>query len=152
MTAKSEPVTTVPRVRWGILSTGHIAGVFARDLALMPSEAELGAVASRTIDKAKTFADEYGFARPYGSYAELAADPDIDVVYIASPHSDHFASAKLCLESGKSVLVEKPLTASAADTETLVNLAQERSLFLMEALWTRTNPPAAQGGGDRHLR
>jgi predicted dehydrogenase len=140
VTATSEPVTTVPRVRWGILSTGHIAGVFARDLALLPSEAELGAVASRTPEKAEAFATEHGFARSYGSYAELAADPDIDVVYIASPHSDHFASARICLEGGKSVLVEKPLTTSAAETEALIELAADRRLFLMEALWTRTNP------------
>lgn len=140
VTDTPEPVTTLPRVRWGILSTGHIAGVFASDLALLPEEAELTAVASRTPERAKRFAAEYGFARSYGSYAELAADPDIDVVYVASPHSDHFASAKLCLEAGKAVLVEKPLTASAADTEALIGLAGKRRLFLMEALWTRTNP------------
>jgi predicted dehydrogenase len=132
---------TIPRrVRWGILSTGHIAGVFARDLALLPDEAELTAVASRSQQKADAFAAEHGFARAYGSYPELAADPDVDVVYIASPHSDHYASARMCLEAGKSVLVEKPLTTSAADTAALIGLARERGLFLMEALWTRTQP------------
>lgn len=140
VTDTPEAVTTLPRVRWGILSTGHIAGVFARDLALLPEEAELAAVASRTPEKAKQFAADYGFARSYGSYADLAADPDVDVVYIASPHSDHLASAKLCLEAGKAVLVEKPLTTSAADTQALIELAGNRQLFLMEALWTRTNP------------
>ncbi|WP_168207623.1 Gfo/Idh/MocA family protein [Microlunatus elymi] len=128
------------RTRWGVLSTGHIAGVFARDLALLPDEAELAAVASRTSEKAEKFAAEYGFERAYGSYAELAADPQIDVVYIASPHHDHFDSARLCLQGGKSVLVEKPLTTSAADTEELIKLAERHGLFLMEALWTRTNP------------
>ncbi|WP_157683318.1 Gfo/Idh/MocA family protein [Microlunatus soli] len=128
------------RIRWGIISTGHIAGVFARDLALLPDEAELAAVASRTQDKADAFAAEHGFARSYGSYAELAADDAIDAVYIATPHNDHVGSARMCLEAGKSVLVEKPLTTSAADTESLIGLARERGLFLMEALWTRTNP------------
>lgn len=128
------------RIRWGIISTGHIAGVFARDLALLPDEAELAAVASRTQDKADAFATEHGFARAYGSYAELAADDAIDAVYIATPHNDHVGSARMCLEAGKSVLVEKPLTTSAADTESLLELARERGLFLMEALWTRTNP------------
>ncbi|GAB3921829.1 oxidoreductase [Microlunatus endophyticus] len=140
MTDTAEPASTLPRVRWGILSTGHIAGVFARDLALLPDEAELTAVASRTPEKASAFAAEHGFARSYGSYAELVDDPDVEVVYIASPHSDHFASAKLCLEAGKSVLVEKPLTTSFAETDELIRLAAEKQLFLMEALWTRTNP------------
>lgn len=140
MNASAESSTTLRRIRWGILSTGHIAGVFARDLALLPDEAELAAVGSRTPEKAAEFAAEHGFARSYGSYAELAADPDVDVVYIASPHSDHLASAKLCLEAGKAVLVEKPLTASFAETDELIKLAGKRKLFLMEALWTRTNP------------
>ncbi|CAA9301655.1 MAG: hypothetical protein AVDCRST_MAG61-1050 [uncultured Friedmanniella sp.] len=125
---------------WGILSTGHIASVLAKDLALLPDEAELVAVGSRSADKAAAFAQEYGFRRSHGSYAELAADPDVDVVYIASPHNDHFPSAKLCLEGGKSVLVEKPLTVRPEQGEELLALAQERGLFLMEALWTRTHP------------
>jgi predicted dehydrogenase len=129
-----------PTVRWGILSTGHIAATFARDLALLPDEAELAAVASRTGAKARDFAAEHGFARSYGSYAELAADDAVDVVYIASTHNDHFDSAKLCLEAGKAVLVEKPLTVSAEQGEELVALARDRGLFLMEAVWTRTNP------------
>jgi predicted dehydrogenase len=128
------------RVRWGILSTGHIASVFARDLALLTDEAELAAVGSRTLDKAEEFAREYGFDRAYGSYAELAADPDVDVVYVASTHNDHFESAKLCLEHGKAVLVEKPLTVTPEEAEELIGLARDRGLFLMEALWTRTNP------------
>jgi predicted dehydrogenase len=127
-------------VRWGILATGHIASVFARDLALLSSEAHLLAVGSRSLDKAMAFAADHGIPRAYESYAELAGDPDVDVVYVASPHSDHFSSAKLCLEAGKSVLVEKPLTTSPADTEELINLASDRGLFLMEAMWTRTNP------------
>ena len=128
------------RIGWGVLATGHIAGVFARDLALLPDEASLVAVASRRLDRAEAFAAEHGFARAYGSYAELAADPEVEVVYVASIHNDHFASARLCLEGGKSVLVEKPLTVSPAETEELIALAAERGLFLMEAMWTRTSP------------
>lgn len=127
-------------IRWGILSTGHIASVLTRDLALVPEEAVVVAVGSRSLDKAEQFAAEYDIPRAYGSYAELAADPDVDVIYVASTHNDHLASARLCLEAGKAVLVEKPLTVSAAETEELVDLAGERGLFLMEALWSRTNP------------
>ena len=128
-------------VRWGILATGHIASVFARDLALLSSEARLLAVGSRSLDKAMAFAADHGIPRAYESYAELAGDPDVDVVYVASPHSDHFSSAKLCLEAGKSVLVEKPLTTSPADTEELINLASDRGLFLMEARRRRWQHP-----------
>lgn len=142
MTVRLDVLVTVdqPLVRWGILSTGHIAATFARDLALLPDEAELAAVASRSQDKADAFASEHGFARAYGSYQELAADPEVDVVYVASTHNDHFPSAKLCLKAGKAVLVEKPLTVSAAEATELVALAGEHDLFLMEAVWTRTNP------------
>jgi len=129
-----------PRIGWGILSTGHIASVLAKDLALLPEEAELVAVGSRSADKAAAFAEQYGFRRSHGSYEELAADPEVDVVYIASPHSDHHASATLCLEAGKSVLVEKPLTVSPEQSEQLVALARERGVFLMEAMWTRAHP------------
>ncbi len=132
--------TSPAPVRWGILSTGHIASVFARDLALLPEEAELAAVASRSLDKAEAFAADHGFARAYGSYAELAADPDVEIVYIASTHNDHADSARLCLEGGKAVLVEKPLTVDPVLAEQLTALAAERGLFLMEAMWMRTSP------------
>ena len=125
---------------WGILATGHIASVFAHDLALLPNEARLVGVGSRTVERAMGFAADHGIPRAYDSYAELAGDPDVEVVYVASSHHDHFASAKLCLEAGKSILVEKPLTTSPDDTAQLINLAEQRGLFLMEALWTRTNP------------
>ena len=84
-------------VGWGILATGHIASVFARDLALLRDEARLVAVGSRSLEKAMAFAADHGIPRAYDSYVELAGDPDVDVVYVASPHHDHFASAKLCL-------------------------------------------------------
>ena len=81
------------RIRWGILSTGHIASVLTRDLALLPDEAEVVAVGSRSLDKAEQFAREYQIPRAYGSYAELAADPEVDVIYVASTHNDHLGSA-----------------------------------------------------------
>lgn len=127
-------------VGWGILSTGHIASTFAKDLAILPEEAKLVAVGSRSQASAKRFARDHGIERSYGSYAELANDPDVDVVYVASIHNDHLPSAKLCLEAGKHVLVEKPLTVTAEEAAQLVDLARDRGLFLMEAVWTRTNP------------
>lgn len=129
-----------PRIRWGILGTGHIADVFAADLALLPDEAELAAVASRDHARAAPFAQAHGFARSYGSYRELVDDAEVDVVYIATPHHDHFESARDCLAAGKPVLVEKPLTTDPCETEQLITLARDRGVFLMEAMWTRTNP------------
>lgn len=128
------------RVGWGVVSTGHIASTFAGDLALLTDQAALVAVSSRNVDNAREFADRHGFARAYGSAEELAADPDVDVVYVASIHSDHFRSATLCLEAGKAVLVEKPLTTSAADSTELIATAERSGAFLMEAMWTRTHP------------
>lgn len=140
MTTPTDQSASDRRIGWGILSTGHIASVIAEDLALLTDEAEFVAVGSRDLAKAESFASTYGAKRAYGTYAELAADPDVDVVYVASPHNDHFPSAKLCLEAGKSVLVEKPLTVTDAEAEELIALARDRKLFLMEALWSRTNP------------
>jgi predicted dehydrogenase len=135
------PVISEPhRIRWGVLGTGHIARTFARDLALLTDEAELAAVGSRRLDRAQPFASELGFARAYGSYEDLAADPALDVIYVATPHHDHFPSARRCLESGKAVLVEKPLTVTPAESEELIMLAGQRGLFLMEAMWMRTQP------------
>jgi predicted dehydrogenase len=134
-----------PPVRWGILSTGHIASVFVRDLALLPDEAEVVAVGSRRQESADAFAEQYGLARAYGSYEALLADADLDVVYVASVHNDHLASARMCLEAGKAVLVEKPLTVTAEQSAELIGLARQRGLFLMEAMWTRTHPLLRQG-------
>ena len=82
---------------WGILATGHIASVFSRDLALLPDQARLVAVGSRSLDRAMAFAADHGIPASLRLYAELAGDPDVDVVYVASPHHDHFSSAKVCL-------------------------------------------------------
>ncbi|WP_166021056.1 Gfo/Idh/MocA family protein [Streptomyces chilikensis] len=126
-------------VRWGILSTGGMAAAFAEALRLLP-DAELVAVGSRSQASARRFAERYGVPRAYGTWAGLAADPDVDVVHVATPHPAHHAAAGLCLEAGKHVLCEKPFTVSAAEAADLVRLARERGLFLMEAMWTHCLP------------
>ncbi|GAA0354086.1 Gfo/Idh/MocA family oxidoreductase [Actinoallomurus spadix] len=125
-------------IRWGILGTGGIARTFTEDLLLLGHK--VAAVGSRAPHTAQAFADRYGIGSAYGSYAELAADDQVDVVYVATPHSGHYDAARVCLEAGRGVLVEKPFTTSAADAEALVALARERGLFAMEAMWTRFNP------------
>ncbi|SEH01341.1 Predicted dehydrogenase [Nonomuraea solani] len=125
--------------RWGILATGGIAAAFVSDLALLP-DAEVVAVGSRRLDTAQAFAAERGIPRAYGSWAELAAAPDVDVVYVATPHAAHHAAAHLCLSAGKPVLVEKPITLDRASAADLVATARERGVFLMEAMWTRALP------------
>jgi predicted dehydrogenase len=132
-------IMTEKVVRWGVLGTGGIAATFATDLPLVPG-AELAAVGSRTPEAAAAFAGRHGFARSHGSWAELAADPDVDVVYVATPHVAHFDAAMTCLEGGKAVLCEKPMTLDLASSTTLVREARDRGLFLMEAMWMRLNP------------
>jgi predicted dehydrogenase len=130
---------TAPPVRWGILATGSIARLFAHDLMLTPG-AELGAVGSRRLEAAQALAAEYGGATAYGSYEELVADPDIDVVYVATPHSMHLANVRIALEAGKHVLCEKPVTVTVADAEEMMALARQHGRFLMEAMWTACHP------------
>ncbi|BCL14245.1 Gfo/Idh/MocA family protein [Micromonospora sagamiensis] len=125
--------------RWGILATGNIAARFAEDLTLVP-DAELVAVGSRTAESAERFAAKHGVARAYGSWAELAADPDLDVVYVATPHAAHHQATLTCLDAGRAVLVEKPFTLDLADSTALVETARSRGVFLMEAMWMRCNP------------
>lgn len=126
-------------VRWGILATGRIAASFARDLQLVPGHV-LTAVGSRSLASAEEFARAHGAARAHGSYAALAADPDIDVVYVATPHSRHLEDVMTCFEAGTSVLCEKALTMNADDSARLVAEARSRGLFFAEAMWMRTNP------------
>lgn len=135
----SLPGMTDRPVRWGILSTGWIADRFAEDLRLLP-DAEITAVGSRSTAAAETFAARHGIPRAYGSWAELAADPRVDVVYVATPHAGHYSATELCLLAGKAVLCEKPFTLDRASSATLVELARTRGTFLMEAMWTRCNP------------
>ncbi|WP_328447371.1 Gfo/Idh/MocA family protein [Amycolatopsis sp. NBC_00438] len=131
-------MTTTP-LRWGIMGTGGIAGAFAEDLKLTDSGVA-AAVGSRTAGSADAFADRLGIKTRHSSYEALADDPDIDVVYVATPHPMHHGNARLALEAGKHVLVEKPFTMNAEEARDLVALARERGLFLMEAMWTRFLP------------
>ncbi|MGC4803991.1 Gfo/Idh/MocA family protein [Micromonospora sp. DT233] len=125
--------------RWGILATGHIAGRFAEDLRLVPG-AELVAVGSRTPQAAQLFAERHGAQRAYGSWAELAADDELDAIYVATPHVAHHEATMTCLAAGRAVLVEKPFTLDLADSTELVETARARGVLLMEAMWMRTNP------------
>lgn len=126
-------------VRWGILGTGGIAHQFARGLRDTP-DAEILAVGSRSEESAREFADAFEIPRHYPSYEELAADPDVDVIYVATPHPFHEANVTLGLEAGKHVLCEKPMTVNAHQAERLISLAKDRGLFLMEGMWTRFLP------------
>ncbi|MEU2419632.1 Gfo/Idh/MocA family oxidoreductase [Streptomyces sp. NPDC007851] len=126
-------------VRWGILATGGIAAAFAADLVDLP-DAEIVAVASRSAEAAEGFAERFGIGRAYGDWESLARDEDVDVVYVATPHSAHRAAAGLCLAAGRHVLCEKAFTVNAREAEELVALAKEHDRFLMEAMWTYCNP------------
>jgi len=127
------------RIRWGILGTGKIAHQFANALRRMP-DAELFAVGSRSAGSAGRFADEFEVVRHYASYAELVSDSDVEVIYVATPHSCHAENTRLALDAGKAVLCEKPFTINAAQTREVIKSARERKLFLMEAMWTRCFP------------
>ncbi|MEU9973444.1 Gfo/Idh/MocA family oxidoreductase [Streptomyces sp. NPDC051014] len=126
-------------VRWGILATGGIAAAFAADLVDLP-DAEITAVASRSARSAEAFAERFGIGRAYGDWESLARDGDIDVVYVATPHSAHRAAAGLCLEAGRNVLCEKAFTIDLREAGELVALAKEHDRFLMEAMWMYCNP------------
>jgi predicted dehydrogenase len=130
---------TGQKVRWGILATGGMAERFTADLVDLP-DAEVVAVASRRAESAKTFAERFGIERAYGDWESLARDEDVDVVYVATPHSAHRAAAGLCLEAGRNVLCEKPFTLNLREAAELVALARERGGFLMEAMWMYCNP------------
>jgi predicted dehydrogenase len=119
-------------VRWGILGTGGIASTFVTDLRLTNSGVAV-AVGSRSQGSADRFADEFGIANPHASYESLVADPDVDVIYVATPHPMHHDNAILALRAGKHVLVEKPFTMNAAEAREIVRVARDNGLFAMEA-------------------
>ena len=128
-------------MKWGILASGTIAAKFARTVNAMSHEGEsLVAVGSRSALKARAFADEHGIPKAYGSYEELAADPDVEAIYIATPNNLHYENALLCLNAGKHVLCEKPFTTNAADAQKLYKTAEEKGLFIMEAFRIRFLP------------
>ncbi|MBA2773776.1 MAG: Gfo/Idh/MocA family oxidoreductase, partial [Nocardioidaceae bacterium] len=106
-------------IRWGIIATGSIAHKFAADLALAP-DAELTAVGSRRVESAEAFGAQHGARRAYGSYADVAADPEVDVVYVATPHALHRDNVELCIAGGKAVLCEKALALNGNDAQAMV--------------------------------
>ena len=126
-------------VRWGFVGTGGIAEKVGAALAAAEGGTRF-AVASRSTDRAARFAADNGFERSYGSVEELVADPDVDVVYVATPHPQHLAAARAALAARKPVLVEKPITATLAGARELVQLARDAGVFCMEAYWTRFVP------------
>jgi predicted dehydrogenase len=131
----------VKPLRFGIVGTGQMAANFAAELGALRGAGILAAaVASRRLAAAEAFAATHGIERAFGSYEELAADPDIDVAYIATPHVHHEAHTLLCLRSGKHVLCEKPLAINAAQADRMIECARANGRFLMEALWTRFLP------------
>lgn len=127
------------KIRWGILAPGRIANKMADALKSLP-DAELAAVGSRRIDSAREFAEKHGFARAHGSYEDLAADPGVDVVYVANPHPFHRDASILCMEAKKAVLCEKPFAVNARQASEMIKAARENSVLLMEAMWTRFLP------------
>lgn len=127
------------RIKWGIISTGHISKKFATALALLP-EADLVAVASRDMETAREFAQKFNVPKAYASYEELARDPEIDVVYIGTPHTFHLENSLLCMKYGKAVLCEKAFAMNAAEAREMVRVAREQNVFLMEAMITRQVP------------
>ena len=127
------------KFRWGILGTGAIAKQFVQGLRSVP-DAEVFAVGSRSEASATKFAEKRNIPRRHASYQDLASDPDVDVVYIATPHPFHAENATLCLQAGKAVLCEKPFCVNAAEAKRVVELAREKRLFIMEGMWTRFFP------------
>lgn len=126
-------------IKWGIIGAGGISATFATALKQM-EYTELAAIASRDLSKAKEFAGRFNIGKAYGSYEELAKDPDIDVIYVGTPHTEHKPNAELCIKNGKSVLCEKPFTLNGKETKYLMDLAKEHKVFLMEAMWTKFLP------------
>jgi scyllo-inositol 2-dehydrogenase (NADP+) len=126
-------------IKWGFIGTGWIAQKFAN--ALKETErAELYAIGSRSIESARMFAERFNAPKVYGSYEEVARDPEVDVIYIATPHNLHCVNTLLCLENNKHVLCEKPFGVNGKEVRKMIAAAKERDLFLMEALWTRFLP------------
>ena len=132
------PITS-ETIHWGILGPGSIAHRFAKGLKSVP-DANLYAVGSRTQAKADEFADNYDAPKRYGSYEALAEDPDVQAVYIATPHPQHKDAMRLCLNHGKAVLCEKPFTVNAKEAAEVIDLARTKDLFLMEGMWARFFP------------
>jgi predicted dehydrogenase len=130
---------TAPGIRWGIIAPGWIAGQFT-DTLHRNTAARVTAIGSSSMERARRFAERFGVERCYDSYEQLAADPGIDAVYVASPHSHHHEQVLLALSAGKPVLVEKAFTQNAAQAADVIGAARGAGLLLMEAMWTRFLP------------
>ena len=130
-------------IRWGIMGTGRIAHKFASELSYLP-DAQIVAVGSRTRESAAAFGEEFSIPHRPGSYEGLAYDEDVDIVYIATPHTLHKENSLLCLRAGKAVLCEKPLTVNAGEAREAIREARERKLFFMEAMKMRFSPAAGE--------
>jgi predicted dehydrogenase len=127
------------KVRWGIIGCGRIARKFAADLKLVKN-ATLTAVAARTLDNAKKFAKEFKVANAHGSYQDIVNNNEVDVIYIATPHSHHYEHTLLCLNHNKAVLCEKPFAMNSRQAKEMIRVAREKKIFLMEAVWTKFLP------------
>ncbi|GAB4082540.1 Gfo/Idh/MocA family oxidoreductase [Modestobacter muralis] len=126
-------------IRWGVVGPGRIAEKVVADFAAVEG-ALVVAVASRSADRARDFADRHGIERAHGSYAEILADPDVDVLYVATPHPQHHAIDLGAIAAGKALLVEKAFTATVAGAREVVDAARAADVFVMEAMWTRFQP------------
>lgn len=126
-------------IHWGIIGTGKIAATFAKDLSYVP-DARLVGVGSRSLETARDFASANGCERHYGNYEELVRDPQIDAVYIATPHALHAQNAIDCLRAGKSVLCEKPFTINKTQAKSVIDVAREHNVLLVEGMWTYFQP------------
>ncbi|MFT5838055.1 MAG: putative dehydrogenase [Flavobacteriales bacterium] len=128
---------------WGVIGPGNIANTFAKAMACS-KKGKILAVASRSQERAADFAKTYQIEKTYSDYEQMLADPNVDIIYIATPHNFHYQQAKICLEAGKHVLVEKPCTVNAQQMQILVELAKSKKLLLQEALWSRFMPCLSQ--------
>lgn len=126
-------------VKFAILAAGGIAAKMSQAVSQLP-EIQRYAVASRSYERAEAFAKEWGYEKAYGSYEAMLADPEVELVYVASPHSHHYEHAKMCILAGKHVLVEKAFTVNANQAKELIELAKEHKVLLTEAMWTRFMP------------
>ncbi|GAA0940044.1 Gfo/Idh/MocA family oxidoreductase [Kribbella koreensis] len=130
----------VDRVRWGIVATGNISTSFTEDLAVLGDEAVATAVSSRSLESANKFADEFGIEHRYDDWRRLIDDGHVDVLYIGTPHPQHYAIARAALQAEIAVLCEKPVTLTAKQARDLVSVAHENNTLFAEAMWMRTNP------------
>lgn len=133
------PVVAKPSIGWGVVATGGIAHAVTGDMKLL-EDSTVAAVSSRSLERARRFADEFDIASAYDDFEAVIADEAVDVVYVATPHPQHVPVVRTALEAGKAVLCEKAFTTSLRDTEDLVKLAGDRGVFCMEAMWTRFTP------------